>query len=137
MTNAIRLDPNQRRALLGALFAAAFFLVEAGVIEIVLGIDQACRRSLGSLRLAPDPFSACIPEWQWLFLHSASRGFLWLFNASTPAIIAGLGMGVVYAFVGAISALFFRGRGILVFGTTHLFLIALVAGLGYLSRFIA
>ena len=40
------LNPNQRRALVGGLIAAAFFLIEAGVIEILLGLDQDCRRAV-------------------------------------------------------------------------------------------
>ncbi len=138
MTNGrLTLDKDQRRALIGALLAASFFLIEAGVIEIILGMDQECRRAVGSLRLAPDPFSVCMPEWQWMFLHAASRGILWLFDASIPAILAGLGMGVLYAIVGAISAAVFRIRGFLVYLGIHIFLVAAVAGLSYLGRYIA
>jgi hypothetical protein len=129
--------PDQRRALLGALVAASFFLIEAGLIEISLGFDQECRRQIGSLRLAPDPFSACMPEWQWLFMHSASRGFLWLFNPGTPVLLAGVGMGVFYSLVGAVSALGFKGRAVIVYLGVHLFLVAGIAGLSYLSRYIA
>lgn len=137
MNSRVKLGPDQRRALLGGLLAASFFLIEAGVIEIILGLDQECRRTAGNLRLAPDPFTACMPEWQWLFLHSASRGFLWLINNSTPALLAGLIMGVVYAVVGAMSASLFKGRGLFIFLAVHLFLVAGIAGLGYLGRYIA
>jgi hypothetical protein len=137
MNKSYHLGPDQRRALLGALIAASFFLIEAGVIEIILGLDQECRRTVGSLRLAPDPFTACMPEWQWLFLHSASRGFLWLFNQTAPALIAGLSMGVIYSIVGAVSASVFKGRGIFVYLAVHLVIVGGVAGLSYLSRYIA
>lgn len=137
MNDRFSLGPGQRRALLGALLAASFFLIEAGVIEIILGIDQTCRRELGSIRLAPDPFSACMPEWQWLFLHSASRGIFWVFNAATPALLASTGMGVFYAILGGISATFFKGRGVFVYLGIHIFLIAILAGLSYMGRYIA
>jgi len=132
-----RLDKNQRRALVGALVAASFFLVEAGVIEIILGVDLECRRSIRSLRLAPDPFTVCMPEWQWLFLNSASRGFVWFLNQAASALLAGLIMGVVYSILGAVCAYLFRLRGILVYLAVHLAIVAGVAGLSYLGQYIA
>jgi hypothetical protein len=132
-----RLDKNQRRAVLGALLAASFFLVEAGVIEIILGVDQECRRSIRSLRLAPDPFTACMPEWEWLFLNAASRGFVWLLNQAASALLAGLIMGVVYSIIGAACAYLFRGRGVLAYLVIHLSIVAGVAGLSYLGQYIA
>jgi hypothetical protein len=137
MKNRYQFGPDQRRALVGALVAASFFLIEAGVIEIVLGLDQGCRSAVGSLRLAPNPFSVCIPEWEWMFLHSASRGLLWLFNPSSPALVAGIVMGVVYSIVGAFCATMFKTKGIFVYLAVHAFLVATIAGLSYLSRYIA
>jgi len=132
-----RLDRNQRRGLVGALLAASFFLIEAGIIEIMLGLDLECRRSIGSLRLAPDPFSACMPEWQWIFMHAASRGFIWLLSQSSPALLAGLSMGVIYSFIGAVSASMFRWKGIFLYLAVHLGITSIVAGLSYLGRYIA
>jgi hypothetical protein len=137
MENRNKLSSIQRRALLGALIAASFFLIEAGVIEILLGLDQDCRRTVASLRLAPDPFSACMPEWEWMFMHSASRGFLWLFSPSSPALLASIIMGLVYSIIGAFSATTFKSKGILVFLAVHTFLVTTIAGLSYLGRFIA
>ena len=133
----LHLDRNQRRALVGALLAASIFLMEAGIIEIMLGLDLECRRSIGSLRLAPNPFITCMPEWQWLFMHAASRGFVWLFSQSSPALLAGLIMGGVYASIGAICASIFRWRGVVVYLMIHLAIVAGVAGLSYLGRYIA
>jgi hypothetical protein len=137
MNTRLHLGRDERRVLIGALIAAAFFLVEAGIIEIVLGLDQECREAAARMRLDPDPFTVCIPEWQWLFLHSASRGFLWLINQSAPALLAGLTMAVVYSLIGAMSASIFRGRGVIVFLAIHIMIVASVAGLSYLSRYIA
>jgi hypothetical protein len=137
MKTTLHLGRNERRILIGALIAAAFFLVEAGIIEIVLGLDQECREAAARIRLAPDPFSVCLPEWQWLFLHSASRGFLWLFNQATPALLAGLTMAVLYSIIGAISVSIFRGHGVIAFLAIHIMIVASVAGLSYLSQYIA
>lgn len=131
------LNPNQRRALVGGLIAAAFFLIEAGVIEILLGLDQDCRRAVERLRLAPDPFSACMPEWEWMLMHSASRGFLWLFNPSSPAFLASIIMGIFYSIVGAFSATTFKSKGIIAYLALHAFLVSTIAGLSYLGRYIA
>lgn len=137
MVPNIRLDRNQRRVVLGTLLAASFFLVEAGIIEILLGMDQHCRQSLGSIRLAPDPYSICMPEWQWLFMHAASRGIVWLFSPTSSALLGGLIMGVIYALIGAMSVSMFRGRAWIVYLAIHLVLIASIAGLSYLGRYIA
>jgi hypothetical protein len=131
------LKHQQRQVLLGAIIAGSLFLIEAGVIEIILGLDLECRRAVGSLRLAPDPFSACMPEWQWLFLHSASRGLPWLLNSTTPAVVGALSMGVFYSITGGIIASLFKGKGVFIYLGFHLFLIALVAGLSYVGRYIA
>ena len=137
MISGINLTRQQRRVVLGALLAASFFLIEAGVVEIILGFDQQCRSEAAVLRLAPDPYSVCISEWQWLYLHAASRGILWLFNRSTPILLAGVTMGFFYALVGAMIANFFKRGAVLIYLAVQLFLIALVAGLSYLGQFIA
>lgn len=134
---SLRLDRSQRRAVVGALLAASFFLIEAGIIEIMLGLDLECRRSIGSLRLAPDPFTKCMPEWQWLFMHATSRGFIWLFNPSSPILLAGVLMGVVYALIGGVCASMFRWKGVLAYIAVHLGIASIVAGLSYLGRYIA
>lgn len=137
MEYRFKFGPDQRRALVGALVAASFFLIEAGVIEILLGLDQECRSGVGNLRLAPDPFSVCMPEWEWMFLQSASRGLLWMFNPSFPALVAVIAMGVVYSIVGAFSAATFKSKGIFVYLAVHAFLVAAIAGLSYLGKYIA
>jgi hypothetical protein len=137
MSKPLRLERHQRRAIAGALLAASFFLVEAGVVEIILGLDLECRRSVGSLRLAPDPFSACMPEWQWRFMNAASRGFIWLFNPNASALLSGLGMGAFYSVVGALCAFMFRVRGIGAFLAIHLAIMAVVAGFSFLGQYIA
>jgi hypothetical protein len=137
MSSGNNLSRQQRRVVLGALLAASFFLIEAGVVEIILGLDQQCRSDVAALRLAPDPFSVCMSEWQWLYLHATSRGFLWLFNRSTPILLAGITMGFFYALVGVLIANFFKRGAVLVYLAVQLFLIAAVAGLSYLGQFIA
>jgi hypothetical protein len=137
MEYPFKLGHDQRRALVGALVAASFFLIEAGVIEILLGLDQECRGTVGNLRLAPDPFSVCMPEWEWMLLHSASRGLPWMFNPSFPILIAVIAMGVVYSIVGAFSATTFKSKGIFVYLGVHAFLVAAIAGLSYLGKYIA
>jgi len=137
MNYRFRFGPNQRRALVGALVAASFFLIEAGVIEILLGFDQECRSAVGNLRLAPDPFSVCMPEWEWMFLHSASRGLPWMFNPSFPTLVAIIAMGVVYSLIGAFSATTYKSKGIFFYLAVHVFLVAAIAGLSYLGKYIA
>ncbi|MEJ2010833.1 MAG: hypothetical protein P8X64_01260 [Anaerolineales bacterium] len=49
-----RLSQRELSFILGAVLALSLFLVEAGVAEILIGNDSACRQSLSRIRLAPD-----------------------------------------------------------------------------------
>ena len=133
----LKLDQSQKMFLIGALLAMAFFLIAAGVVEIAIAIDQDCRDSVESVRLAPDPFTVCLPEWEYYGLRAASRGVVWLFNPASPPILGWFVMGLIYAVLGGISAQVFGRRGIITFLGFTLTIVALIAGLGYMKTFIA
>ena len=133
----LKLDQSQKTFLIGALLAMAFFLIAAGVVEIAIAIDQDCRDSVESVRLAPDPFTVCMPEWKYYSLRAASRGVVWFFNPEVPPILGWFVMGLIYAVLGGISAQVFGRRGIITFLGFVLAIVALIAGLGYMKTFIA
>jgi len=133
----LRLEPAQRRFLVGATLALAFFLIEAGIVEIALGKDEACRAQVARMRLPTDPFSVCLPEWKWHLLLAASRGAAWAFSSDASPFYGWLAMGVFYAVVGGVSAQVFRKWGFVAFLCVHAAAVALFAGLGFLRGFIA
>jgi hypothetical protein len=133
----LRLDGRARVFVIGALLAGALFLIEAGIAEILIAMDQECRASIASIRLAPDPFNVCAPEWQWYLVRALSRGIPWVINQESAPIIGWLSMGAFYAILGGISGQTFRGRGFIVFLIAQAGMVATLMGLGYFSQFIA
>ena len=130
------LRPSELRFILGAVFALSLFLVEAGVAEILIGKDITCREALGRMRLAPDVFTICQPEWEWFMLRALARGWPWLVEASSPAAIGWVVMGVYYAVLGGMAQQISRRLGWVIFLCMQLATVALVAGLGYIRQFI-
>lgn len=128
----MRLDKTQRRFLAGAVLGLAFFLIEAGVVEILLAMDDACRLQVSRLRLPTDPFAVCMAEWKWYLLRAISRGILW----DGSPLASWLIMGGFYGLVGGLSAQFFRRRGIVVFLLAQAAVVAFLAGLGYVRQFV-
>ena len=115
----------------------AFFFIAAGIVEMAIAIDQECRDSVASVRLAPDPFTVCLPEWKYYGLRAMSRGVVWAFNPESAPILGWLVMSLIYAVLGGISAQVFGRRGIIAFLGMFLALAALFAGLGFMKTFIA
>jgi len=133
----LKLDQTQKTFLIGALLATAFFFIVAGIAEIAIAMDQECRDSVASVRLSPDPFTVCLPEWKHYGLRAVSRGVVWAFNPEAAPIFGWLVMSFIYAVLGGISAQVFGRRGIIAFLGIFLALIALLAGLGFMKTFIA
>ena len=133
----LKLDQTQKTILVGALIAVAFFLIVAGITEIAITMDQDCRDSVLSVRLSPDPFTVCLPEWKYFGLRAVSRGFVWLFNPEAAPVFGWMVMGLIYALLGGIFARTFGRQGILAFIGSMLAIIAIIAGLGFMKKFIA
>jgi len=132
-----KLDQTQKTILVGALIAIAFFLVVAGITEIAITIDQDCRDAVLSVRLSPDPFTICLPEWKHYGLRAVSRGFVWLFDPEAAPIFGWMLMGFIYTLLGGISARVFGRQGVIAFLGSMLAIIAIIAGLGFMKKFIA
>lgn len=133
----LKLDQTQKTFLVGALLAMSFFLIAAGIIEIAIAIDQDCRDLVASVRLAPDPFTVCMPEWKYYGLRAASRGVVWLFNPEATPILGWVVMGLIYAVLGGLTSRVSGPKGIVVFLGLVIFVVALISGLGYMKTFIA
>jgi len=133
----LKLDQTQKTFLIGALLATAFFFIVAGIAEIAIAMDQECRDSVAAVRLSPDPFTVCLPEWKYYGLRAVSRGVVWAFNPEAAPIFGWLVMSLIYAVLGGINAQAFGRRGIIAFLGIFLALIALFAGLGFMKTFIA
>ena len=123
--------------MVGALFAAAFFLVEAGIAEILLANNAQCEAMVSNLRLRFGLQDICKPEWAVYMLGALSRGIVGLVFPSAPALLAWLTMGVIYAMVGGGCGQLSPRWGVAIYLGGHIALVSILAGLGYLSQFIA
>jgi hypothetical protein len=88
------------RLAVAMLLAAALFLIEAGVAEIMLASEATCREGLTYQRLAPLPEDTCLPDWQSYMLRAVSRGVVGLLFPNAPALLATLTMAVIYILIG-------------------------------------
>jgi hypothetical protein len=126
-----------QRFLVGALFAAAFFLVEAGVAEILLANNAQCEAMVSGMRLRFGLQEVCTPEWAVYMLSALSRGIVGLLFPGAPAFFAWLTMGGFYAIAGGGCGQLSPRWGVFIYLAGHISLVALLAGLGYISQFIA
>ncbi|MCK4691992.1 MAG: hypothetical protein KAT23_00085 [Anaerolineales bacterium] len=127
---------DQQRFLIGALLATAFFLIEAGVAEIYLAREAQCQAMIDSLRIGFSSQDVCMPKWVVFMLGALSRGVVGLLWPKAPSILAWLSMGGFYAVLGGGCGQLSSRWGILIYLAGHTMLVALLAGLGYLSQFI-
>jgi len=127
---------DQQRFLVGALLAMAFFLIEAGVAEIYLARDAQCQAMIDSLRIGFSSQDVCTPKWVVFMLGALSRGIVGLLWPKAPSIFAWLSMGGFYAVLGGGCGQMSPRWGMLIYLAGHIMLVALLAGLGYLSQFI-
>lgn len=126
-----------QRFLVGALFAVAFFLVEAGIAEILLANNARCEAMVSGMRLRFGLEDVCTPDWVVYMLDALSRGIVGLFFPGAPAFLAWLTMGGFYAMAGGGCGQLSPRWGVAVYLAGHISLISLLAGLGYISQFIA
>ena len=105
------MSKTQRRILTGALLAGAFFLVVAGISEIVIANDLDCRALNDRQRLPPDPFDVCLDELQWYFTHAAARGGVWAFNRNAPAFSGWLVNALLSMILGGLSTQLSKNLG--------------------------
>jgi hypothetical protein len=123
--------------MVGALFAAAFFLVEAGIAEILLANHAQCEAMVSNMRLRYGLQEVCTPEWVVYMLNAISRGIVGLIWPEVPAFMAWLTMGGLYAIAGGGCGQLSPRWGVVIYLAGHIALVALLAGLGYISQFIA
>ena len=121
--------------LLGGILGAAFYLVQAGVAEIILSRNVACLARADQLRIGFLPGDICMPEWQELLLKGASHGVLGILLGGVP-LLGRILTGGVYLLLGAVCSQFPRRLGWIVFILAGLFMVAVAALLSYLSQFV-
>ncbi len=129
-------DDRTQRFLIGFLFAMAFFLIEAGVAEVLLARNETCLASLSEFRLAPDPNEVCMSEFEFFLARSLSRGAIGTLSPGTSAFIAWPIMAVLYGLIGGGFAQLSLRAAIGGFLIVHVILLMAFISVDYISQFI-
>jgi hypothetical protein len=130
-------DRITRKFIIGALLAASFYFISAGISEILLAGYERCVAQNERLFLSPIIEEVCRPEWQVLLIRSSSRHLIGLLFPQSPAILAWFGTSILYAVFGGFLSQATPKWGIITFIIVHLALVSIMAMMAYMSRFIA
>ncbi|GMR11483.1 MAG: hypothetical protein BMS9Abin28_2316 [Anaerolineae bacterium] len=129
-------DDRSQRFLIGFLFAMAFFMIEAGVAEVLLARNEICLEALSEYRLAPDPNEVCMSEFEFFLARSLSRGAIGTLSPSTSAFVAWPIIAVLYGLIGGGFAQLSLRAAIGGFLIVHVILLMAFMSVDYMSQFI-
>ena len=129
-------DDRPQRFLVGFFFAMAFFLIEAGVAEVLLARNEVCLQTLSGFRLAPDPNQICMSEFEFFFARSLSQGAIGSLSPGTSPFIAWPIMAVLYGLIGGGFAQLSLRAAIAGFLIVHVILLMGFMSIDYISQFI-
>jgi hypothetical protein len=128
--------PSVRRFIIGALIGAAVFLIAAGIAEIIIAKENQCLSAIYKMRIMPDRYVACLPEWESYFVRATSRGIVWAVDNHASPVLGWVVMGCFLALVGGVCSRFSQGTGIIVYLVVAVGAVSFIAGLGYVLQFI-
>jgi hypothetical protein len=130
--------PWVERLVVGALLATALFSVEAGLGQIALSRDAACREAATSMRLGPpEAGNGCLPELGLAATRSLAFGPGGALLTDAPLILAwGLSLGV-YAILGGVCAQLTLGWAAGTFFSFHIVLLGAVAFFSYITPYVS
>ena len=114
----------------------AFFLIAAGLSEVLLARNEVCLESLSEFRLAPDPNEVCMSEFMNFLMRSMSRGVIGILSPSTSTFIAWPAMAVVYGLIGGGFAQLSLRWAIVGFLIVQIILLSVFMSVDYISQFI-
>jgi len=129
-------DDRVQRFLIGFLFAMAFFLIEAGVAEVLLARNEVCLETLAEYRLAPDPGEVCMSEFEFFLARGLSQGAIGTLSPSTSAFIIWPIMAVLYGLIGGGFAQLSLRAAIAGFLIVQIILLMAFMSVDYISQFI-
>jgi hypothetical protein len=123
------------RALVGAMFAAALFFVEAGAGLLVLDKNAACREQADRLRFRFVTDEACLSDMESQFFETLLRGPLFSADDEAPLLLALGSTALMYGLLGGAAAQLSLKRGLLSFFLMHFLLLIVGTVLGVVALF--
>ena len=125
-----------QRFIIGFLFGMSFFLVVAGVAQVLLARNEVCLESLSGFRLAPNPNEACMSEFGFFLARGLSRGAIGILSPSASPFIGWLVMAVIFGLIGGAFAQLSLRVAIAGFLVVFLLLLMVFMAIDYMSQFI-
>ncbi len=125
-----------QRFIIGFLFGMSFFLVVAGVAEVLQARNEVCLESLSGFRLAPDPNEVCMSEFIFFLTRSLSQGAIGILNPSTSPFIAWTVMALFFGLLGGGFAQLPLRVAIAGFLVVFVLLLMVFMSVDYMSQFI-
>lgn len=123
------------RVIVGALLGAALFAVEAGLGQIALGRDAACRQAEAAQRL-PAPETNCLPETGSALARSLTYGPGGRVFPTAAPWVAWIASAGLYALLGGVCAQLTLGWAVGTFLGVHLMLVGAVAFFTYIAKYV-
>jgi hypothetical protein len=133
MIRRSRLD----RFLVGALLAAGLFLIEAGVADVLIAREMACRTEIDLLRWGQDLGELCTPAWVLPILSALSRGALDFQGSGGSISTLWFATGGFYALLGGLCGQIAAKWGAAIFLLIQLSSLAVITALGFLLPHLA
>ena len=125
-----------QRFIIGFLFGMSFFLVVAGVAEVLLARNEVCLGSLSGFRLAPNPNEVCMSEFGFFMARGLSRGAFGILSPSTSPFVIWTAMALFFGLLGGGFAQLSLRVGIAGFLIVFVLLLMVFTGVDYMSQFI-
>jgi hypothetical protein len=125
-----------QRFIIGFLFGMSFFLIVAGVAEVLLARNEVCLETLSGFRLAPDPNEICMSEFSFFLTRGLSRGVIGTLSPSNSQFIAWTVMALFFGLLGGGFAQLQVRWAIVGFLVVFVLLLAVSMSVDYMSQFI-
>jgi len=139
-TPSVRLPRRRRlwaeRFLIGAMLALASFSLEAGLGQIALARDAACRAEASTQRVGPPGGTGCLSDFLVAGIQSLARGPAGALNREAPILLAWASSAFVYALLGGVCAQLTAGWAVGTYLSVHSFMLAAVAFLSYIAPYV-
>lgn len=118
------------------MLALALFSLEAGLAQIALARDDACRAAAPSLRVGPPGGTGCMSELVLAATRALALGPAGPLLPEASILAAWALSGTVYSLVGAVCAQLTPGWAVGTYLGVHGFMLAAVAFLTFISRYV-
>jgi hypothetical protein len=118
------------------MLALASFSLEAGLGQIALARDAACRAEAPAQRVGPPGGTGCMSDFLLAGIQSLARGPAGPLLREAPTLLAWASSAFVYVLLGGVCAQLTAGWAVGTYLSVHGFMLAAVAFLTYIAPYV-